>query len=180
MTFHGVSGSSKSIIERRTSHLKCRSVDPDPLTHISMNEQARPASRILVVEDDVPTADMLVMMLEGEGYSVCVAPTVESALDLLASPSPLIAEGPGDSAAEPPDLLLLDLKLPDHNGSEVIARLRSAGQVAPPVIVLSALQEPVVERVATAIGARLFLTKPFTMEVLLGSIAATLDQSPAG
>lgn len=142
-----------------------------------MSTQTEAGQRILVVEDDVENAEMLTAMLESEGYRVQVAPTAQAARALLAR-SALDQNPPDGSFAGTqealPDLILLDLLLPDQEGTSVITQLTETVQPLPPVIVLSAKMEGAVTDAAHAIGAADALLKPFDMATLLASIAAVL------
>jgi two-component system OmpR family response regulator len=85
-----------------------------------MNESKPPAKRVLVVEDDQPTARALATQLEERGYAVRTVPDGESALKAF--------------AAEPADLVILDLLLPKLRGSDVLSRLRQQGVTVPVVV----------------------------------------------
>ena len=124
--------------------------------------------RILVVEDDAATAEMLTMMLGEAGYAVEVASTAAAAHDQL-------RQRPDDSRRRSglPDLILLDLQLPDRDGAAMVEELART-QHLPPVIVLSAKREAAAVAAGDAIHARAVIPKPFEMETLLTGIAATL------
>jgi DNA-binding response OmpR family regulator len=118
-------------------------------------------TRILVVDDEPALARGLRVNLEARGYDVDVA--VDGA-DALATAS-----------AKPPDVVILDLGLPDMDGVEVIAGLRAWGSM--PIVVLSAReQEP--DKVASLdAGADDYVTKPFGMGELLARIRAAERRS---
>jgi DNA-binding response OmpR family regulator len=121
--------------------------------------------RILVVEDDERISSFLAKGLRAEGYSCDVAATVDA------------AEGCFTAQARP-DLVLLDLGLPDTDGDTLLRRIRSRGDTVP-VIVLTARSE-VRDRVrGLDAGANDYVTKPFAFEELLARIRAcqrTADQ----
>lgn len=141
------------------------SADPDPRTCI------------LIVEDDVASAEMLTMMLEDEGYHARVAATAKSAIDLLEALHHADAHTASAEVSWRPDLLLLDLQLPDRDGTAIIKHFRDSSRPVPPVIVLSAKRVAAVEEAALMIRAAGVVHKPFDMDTLLGSIATVLAQS---
>jgi len=112
--------------------------------------------RVLVVEDDRGIADLLVRGLERAGYEAAAAPTGQEAL----------------TASPEPDVVLLDLGLPDIDGVEVCRRLRSRSDVA--VIVVTARGEEGDRVAALDEGADDYLVKPFGLAELLARIRAVL------
>jgi len=135
------------------------------------SQQSSNGKRILVVEDHSDSAEMMKMVLEEEGYEVRWAETAGAALQILSPP----ADAPCPHWQ--PDLILLDLSLPDMDGVEMIGWLRAAGQTVPPVIVASARPVSSVEATARSINAGV-LPKPFDIDELLTGIEAALS-SPA-
>lgn len=117
---------------------------------------------ILVVEDDRAIADMLTMMLELEGYQVRWASSAQEAMPQLVNGS-----GQERSVFKQPDLVLLDLQLPDMDGAEMIRLMQATNERVPPVIVLSARRNRAVEEAALAIRAADVLVKPFEVLTLL-------------
>ena len=113
---------------------------------------------ILVVEDDAQIRNFICFTLEAEGYVCVEAATAEEAMRLL--------------AAEPIDLMLLDLGLPDLDGTEVIRRLRTWSEM--PVIVVSARDQDKEKVAVLDIGADDYLTKPFSASELLARIRVAL------
>ena len=116
-------------------------------------------TRILVVEDERDLALGLRANLEVEGYSVAVAHTGE--------------EGLREARAGSPDLVILDLMLPDTDGYDVLARLRKAGHEMP-VVILTARGEEVDKVRGFRAGADDYVTKPFGVMELLVRIQAIL------
>jgi DNA-binding response OmpR family regulator len=112
--------------------------------------------RILLVEDDRVLLGTLTIGLRAEGYDVLPAADGRTALDA--------------SRDDDPDLVVLDLGLPDVPGTEVLARLRTWSRI--PVIVLSARQDSTDKVGALDAGADDYVTKPFGMEELLARIRA--------
>jgi CheY-like chemotaxis protein len=113
---------------------------------------------ILIVEDDRDVSDLLRVALEGEAYRVRHAGDGRSALLAL------------DEAQ--PDVLLLDLMLPDLDGLELCARVRERQPAAPylPVIMLTALDTPTYKQLGFARGADDYVTKPFDLNELLARV----------
>ncbi|HSJ73696.1 MAG TPA: response regulator transcription factor [Miltoncostaeaceae bacterium] len=121
--------------------------------------------RLLVVEDEARIASFLVRGLRAQGYAVEHVATGEEAL----------------AGARDPDLdmMILDLGLPDMDGTEVLRRLR-AGGARVPVLVLTARGE-VGDRVESLdLGADDHLVKPFAFDELLARIRARLREQDAG
>jgi putative two-component system response regulator len=113
-------------------------------------------ARILIVDDQVANIELLKHMLEHDGYT-----SVESTTD-SASVVPMCAQ-------QPPDLLILDLHMPDPDGFEVLAQLQPwfQGRWFPVLVVTADVTTEAKQRALSG-GARDFLTKPFDMvEVLL-------------
>jgi len=117
--------------------------------------------RILIVEDDPGLARALALNLKVRGYTVDVAPDGTHALQLAVD--------------HHPDLVVLDLGLPDMDGTEVIAGLRSWSSV--PIMVLSARQSSHDKVLALDAGADDYVTKPFAMDELLARLRAALRRS---
>ncbi len=116
------------------------------------------AHRILVVEDDPTLRLVLRDNLQTEGYNVEVAADGASAVK--------------SARATIPDLVVLDLTLPDHDGFELLPILRSLGQV--PIIVLTARIQRNEKLKGLALGADDYITKPFDPAELLARIRAVL------
>ena len=113
---------------------------------------------ILVVEDDAQIRNFICFTLEAEAYVCRTAATAEEAMRLLAE--------------EPIDLMLLDLGLPDLDGTEVIRRLRTWSEM--PVIVVSARDQDKEKVAVLDLGADDYLTKPFSASELLARIRVAL------
>jgi two-component system, OmpR family, KDP operon response regulator KdpE len=112
--------------------------------------------RVLIVEDEVPLARALAVTLRANRYDATVAHTGAAALDAVAS--------------RHPDLVVLDLGLPDLDGMEVLRAVRAWSHV--PVVVLSARQTSDDKVEALDAGADDYVTKPFGMDELLARIRA--------
>jgi len=116
---------------------------------------------VLVVEDDRDISAVLRTLLEAEGYRVVVAECAERAL--------LEARG------HRPDLMLLDLGLPDRDGQSVIREVRGFSPL--PIIVLSARTMEVERIAALDAGADDYVTKPFSARELLARVRAALRRA---
>lgn len=122
---------------------------------------------ILVVEDDAPVRNLITTTLKANDYRFQTAANGEAGV--LAT------------ASQNPDIILLDLGLPDMDGMEVIKRVRSWSNV--PIIVISARSEDTDKIDALDAGADDYLTKPFSVEELLARLRVTqrrLDAQQAG
>src|SRR3954451_19093783 len=128
--------------------------------------------QLLMIEDDARLAQMVGEYLERSGFGVTHAIDAKAGLALL--------QGPGAGAL--PDLVVLDLMLPDMDGLEVCRRLRAlpgeAGQV--PVLMLTAKGDPMDRIVGLEIGADDYLPKPFEPRELLARIRAILRRRSEG
>lgn len=118
-------------------------------------------TRVLVVDDEPQIRRALRTSLGSHGYEVATAGTGEEAV--LAA------------AESAPDLILLDLGLPDLDGTEVIARVRGFSEV--PVIVLSVRDRQADKVAALDAGADDFVTKPFGVEEVLARVRAALRRT---
>lgn len=116
-------------------------------------------ARLLVVEDDPSIADLLSVSLSFAGFEVRTAATAAQALR--------------EVAAGPPDLVVLDIMLPDSDGFDVLKRIRRQGSNLP-VLFLSA-RDGVADRVAgLTLGAADYVAKPFSMDEVVARIKAVL------
>jgi two-component system, OmpR family, KDP operon response regulator KdpE len=121
-------------------------------------------STVLVVDDDPALVRALAINLRARGYEVHAAGTGAGALQL--------------AATHPPDAVVLDLGLPDLDGSEVIAGLRGWTDV--PILVLSAREQAREKVAALDAGADDYVVKPFGMDELLARLRAAIRRgSPA-
>jgi two-component system KDP operon response regulator KdpE len=116
---------------------------------------------LLLVEDELPIRRFLRAALTGEGYRLGEAETGQQALKL--------------AAQQPPDLVVLDLGLPDIDGQEVLRRLREWLQA--PIIILSVRDREQDKIAALDHGADDYLTKPFSTGELLARIRVALRHS---
>ena len=112
---------------------------------------------ILVVEDDVPVRNLITTTLKAHDYRFLTAPSGEAALL--------------EASSHNPQIILLDLGLPDMDGVEVIEKVRSWSNM--PIIVISARSEDTDKIQALDAGADDYLTKPFSVEELLARLRVT-------
>jgi CheY-like chemotaxis protein len=117
-------------------------------------------SHVLIVEDNVLVTDALRILFETTGRRVTVAHSV--------------AEATAAAIADPPDLLLLDLKLPDGDGLEVTEQLRSRG-VLPKTVALTGRDDPESLERCSAAGVTDVLVKPVPTAELLRRASEWLD-----
>ncbi|MCW5635824.1 MAG: response regulator transcription factor [Rubrivivax sp.] len=113
--------------------------------------------RVLLIDDDTELAGMLAELLAREGFEMRHGASAAAGLALL--------------AAEPPDLLLLDLMLPDTSGLDLCRRLRAEG-VELPVLMLTARGDPIDRVIGLEIGADDYLGKPFEPRELVARVRA--------
>ena len=108
---------------------------------------------ILVVEDNVGSLMLATVVLETEGFHVAGAESAEQARSILASRTP--------------DLILMDIQLPDTDGLELTKEIKADPNTASiPVVALTAHAMPLHERAARAAGCVGFIAKPWTPESL--------------
>jgi two-component system, OmpR family, KDP operon response regulator KdpE len=120
-----------------------------------------PQPLVLVIDDEVQIRRLLRLTLEGGGYRVAEADTGQRGLS--------------EAAAGQPDGILLDLGLPDLDGTAVVARLREWSQA--PVLVLTVRDGEDAKIAALDAGADDFLTKPFSSRELLARLRALLRRA---
>jgi DNA-binding response OmpR family regulator len=120
------------------------------------------ATTLLLVEDDEAIGRPLTAALRGQGYDTLWALTAAEALEL--------------ATEEPPDLVLLDLGLPDLDGVELCRQLRT-GLPAAVIVMLSARADDLDIVLGLEAGADDYLTKPFRLPVLLARVRAHLRRS---
>ena len=110
--------------------------------------------QILVVEDDAPVRNLITTTLKAHKYRYLTAPNGESAIL--------------EASTHNPDVMLLDLGLPDMDGVDVIRKIRTWTNL--PIIVISARSEDTDKIDALDAGADDYLTKPFSVEELLARL----------
>ena len=119
--------------------------------------------RILLIEDEESISEPLAAALRREGFDAAVAGTA--------------ADGAEAFRTRPPDLVLLDVMLPDGDGRDLLRRIRSSSRV--PVIMLTARSEEMDMVVGLELGADDYVTKPFSAAALIARIRAVLRRAAA-
>ena len=124
------------------------------------------SGRVLIVEDEPDIGDLLAFHLEREGYHVSRSRTGADALRQV--------------RARPPDLILLDLMLPELGGLEVCRRLRQDPRTASvPIVMLTARGEEVDRIVGLELGADDYIVKPFSPKEVVARVRAVLRRAGA-
>jgi two-component system KDP operon response regulator KdpE len=114
--------------------------------------------KVLIVDDEPPIRKLLRLGLHAQGYEILEAPNGKTALELL---------------AKSPDLIILDLGLPDMQGLDLLRRIR-AQQENVPIVVLSSRDDEAGKVEALDLGADDYVTKPFGLDELLARMRAAL------
>ena len=115
--------------------------------------------KILIVEDDVAILTGLVDLLKGEGYEVCSATSGDESLRIY--------------TREKPNLILLDIMIPEKSGYDVCREIRNTDSVTP-ILMLTAKGQEVDKVVGLELGADDYIVKPFGVSELLARIRARL------
>jgi len=116
---------------------------------------------VLVVEDETSIASFVALYLKNAGYRVQTAGTGQDALDALSH--------------DRPDLVVLDLMLPDIDGIEVCRRIRRGSDL--PILMLTARDEDVDKIIGLEVGADDYLTKPFNPRELVARVKSILRRA---
>ena len=122
---------------------------------------AAKSQTVLVVEDETSIASFVALYLKNAGYGIRAVGTGQEALDSL--------------ARERPDLIVLDLMLPDLDGIEVCKRVRQTSDV--PILMLTARDEDVDKIIGLEVGADDYLTKPFNPRELVARVKSILRRA---
>ncbi len=126
---------------------------------------ARPEARLLVVDDEPNIVELLSMSLRYAGFEVATATNGREALT--------------EARSFRPDLVLLDVMLPDVDGFDVVRRLRGEG-IRVPVLFLTARDATEDKITGLTLGGDDYVTKPFSLEEVLARIRAVLRRLPGG
>ena len=121
---------------------------------------------ILVVDDDVTALDIVSYLFEERGYWVERCADGNAAIEFVKNNTP--------------DLILIDLMMPQIDGTETVGIIRSLGCYEVPIIAFTAVEEPEVHKKARAAGCNEVLTKPCRPDKLVKSIKRYLDGNGAG
>nr|WP_315225064.1 response regulator transcription factor [uncultured Albidiferax sp.] len=130
------------------------------------------SAHLLMIEDDTRLAGMVGEYLGQSGFTVAHSPTATGGLDMLN----------GGASASRPELVILDLMLPDMDGLEVCRRIRTtSGEVSQiPILMLTAKGDPLDRIIGLELGADDYLPKPFEPRELLARIRAILRRRMDG
>lgn len=119
--------------------------------------------RVLVIDDEPDIVYMVKVILRSAGCEVSTAAGIKDGTAMIES--------------DDPDLILLDLRLMDGDGMEVLDAMRATGKIdSIPVIILSAHATPATSEKALAAGAKGYITKPFIAGQLVEAVNAQLGQ----
>jgi len=143
-------------------------IDPTRLVS-AVNRVLHGPGKVLVVDDDRDTRDLLQAALEQRGFTVVLTSSGKRAVML--------------ARQENPDLILLDLKLPGMDGYEVLQRLKAGSDTVDiPVVVItgSLTDEEVKQKKVLSLGAARFLTKPFAVDELVSEIDTVVGTHVSG
>jgi two-component system phosphate regulon response regulator PhoB len=124
-------------------------------------------NRILLVEDESLIGDMIVVALEAEGYEICKVSDGRAALNLFQNPDLK------NDKKFIPDLIILDIMLPEINGLDICRLLRYQGNITP-ILIVSAKSSETDRVLGLEVGADDYLTKPFSMRELVARCRALL------
>jgi CheY-like chemotaxis protein len=119
-------------------------------------------ARVLVVEDDEGIRELIALALGDEGHQVDEALDGRSALEQI--------------ARQPPDLIILDMKMPGMDGWEFARAYRGRHGGRTPIVVLTAAIDA--EARATEVGAEAFLAKPFDLDALIERVSRLAGGAP--
>ena len=117
--------------------------------------------KILIIEDDATLREELRLLLENGGYAPCVTTDFENAAD--------------EAARIRPDLVLLDILLPDANGQSILREIRSGSDI--PVVMLTSRGTDADEIISRSSGADDYVTKPYNPALLLLRIETVLRRT---
>lgn len=124
-----------------------------------MTDDTHPA-HILVIDDDWINRELMQTVLKRAGYTVQTCSTGERGLQVVAE--------------TPPDMVIVDLRLGDMNGLEVVERIRAMPGRRLPIVVMSALEGDQVRKEALEAGSDLFISKVFAVSDLIGQLGDLL------
>jgi two-component system alkaline phosphatase synthesis response regulator PhoP len=130
----------------------------------STDSDRKGKNSVLVVDDEKDLLDLISYNLQRNGFKVLTATTGDAALEI--------------ASRDLPNLILLDLMLPGMNGTEVARKLKSDSRTANiPIIMLTAKSEETDVVVGLTLGADDYVTKPFSMKILLARLNTVLRRN---
>lgn len=119
-------------------------------------------SKILVADDDKSTRELISIVLEDEGYDVVTAMNGLETVEI--------------AAKEKPDLIVLDIMMPQMDGYEALNKIKENEELARiPILVITARTIKIYEKISKGLGAVDHITKPFSPDELLEKIKTFLD-----
>jgi DNA-binding response OmpR family regulator len=122
-------------------------------------------AKILVVDDDIHATTLFDTLLTAKGYDAVIVNDSATAFDIAKSTNP--------------DLIILDLMMPEPNGYEVCKTLRADPRFSKiPIVIFTAMGDNESKESALNAGADEFLTKPFRVEDLMNRIRSLMEKSP--
>jgi two-component system phosphate regulon response regulator PhoB len=131
---------------------------------LTIPSQPRGRKRILVVDDEKDLVDLITYNLQRNGYDILAAYNGNDAIDI--------------ANREQPDLVILDLMLPGTDGTEVARKLKADSRTAQiPIIMLTAKSEETDVVVGLTLGADDYVTKPFSVKILLARLNTVLRRA---
>ena len=133
----------------------------------AMDQDRKSKQTILVVDDEKDLVDLITYNLQRNGYAALSATSGDAALEI--------------ASRELPNLILLDLMLPGMNGTDVARKLKADARTANiPIIMLTAKSEETDVVVGLTLGADDYVTKPFSMKILLARLNTVLRRRESG
>jgi DNA-binding response OmpR family regulator len=121
-------------------------------------------SKVLIVDDEPGICDIICLNLENEGYETECAQSGYSALERI--------------KASPPDLIVLDIMMPEIDGWEVLSHIKGDPATSDiPVILLSAKSEEISKLLGFKLGAQDYVTKPFSVKELIARVRIALSHT---
>ncbi len=121
--------------------------------------KAAPRKTIVICDDNDDILEVFALCLRSENYTVRVAHNYQELLPLLRHPKP--------------DLLILDIRMPDMDGFDILEAIAAEG-LHPPVFMMTAHDHFMYRNYAPVVGVREYLTKPVDADVLLQKIKSTI------
>jgi len=147
---------------RRSSMTPANDASREPVRSSGPDRKGK--QTVLVVDDEKDLVDLIAYNLQRNGYNVLSATSGDTALEI--------------ASREIPSLILLDLMLPGMSGTEVARRLKADTRTAQiPIIMLTAKSEETDVVVGLTLGADDYVTKPFSMKILLARLSTILRRS---
>lgn len=126
----------------------------------ALTNRGSPRGKVLLAEDDNDNRMLLTFLLESEGWQVIEACNGKVALDKVIT--------------EQPQVVILDIRMPEFTGTQVYQKLREQ-DISIPIVFVTAFSD--LEELASSLGIRYFLSKPFDLPELLGILESAYQDS---